>query len=715
MSVALDTGMFRRRGMRLVRQTEVAECGLASLAMVAAHHGLDIDLGTLRRQFPPSLRGVTLNALIGVADQLGFVGRAVKLSLDELSALDMPAVLHWNLNHFVVLEKVRGSRALIHNPEGRSKWYRISELSDHFTGIALELRPSEDFNAEDRRERLKLRQLWRRMSGLKRAFAQILILSLAMQAFVLASPYFMQVAIDRVVPALDASLLAVLALGFGLFTLMNAGAALLRAYVLLSAGTALSFGISANVARRLFRLPVAWFEKRHVGDILSRFQSVTPIRQALTEGAVAAFLDGGLALLTLAVMFFYSPALALLAIAAFGVYALIRVLLFLPQRDAQEESIVNRGKEQSLLIESLRGIVTLRLFGRESMRHALWQTKLTEAVNAEVQLGRISAWQDVARTLIFGLELVASIWLSIGQVIAGGFSLGMVFAYMAYKTQFLTNASSLIDKAFDFRMLGLHLERLADIALAEQDSGFVRRVSPTDELAGRIELRGIGFRYSASDPQVLRDVNLAVEPGEHVAVTGPSGGGKSTLVKIILGLLQPDEGEVLVDGVPLARFGQRNYYGQIAAVLQDDSLFAGSLGDNIAFFDDDADHERIVAAARQAAIHEEIMAMPMRYETLIGDMGSTLSGGQKQRVLLARALFRRPRLLVIDEGTSHLDPKREREINAAIANLGITRIVVAHRAESLASADRVYRLGGTGSTQLEPLDPAAPSTPLSLA
>lgn len=701
MSAALDLGLLRRRGVPLVRQTEVAECGLACLAMVAGYYGLDIDLGSLRRQFPPSSRGAALKSLIEVADQLGFASRAVKLDLEELPALRAPAVLHWNLNHYVVLERTKGGKALIHNPDGRSKWYGFEELSDHFTGVALELHPAEDFQPEDRRQRLKLRQLWRSMTGLKRALVQILLLSLVMQAFVLASPYYMQIAIDRALPALDGSLLAVLALGFALFTIMNAGASLLRSYVLLAAGTSLSFGVAANVARRLFRLPVAWFEKRHVGDILSRFQSVAPIRQALTEGAVAALLDGALALLTLAVMFFYSAALALLALAAFAAYALVRVFTFPAQRDAQEESIVNRGKEQSMLIESLRGVVTLRLFGREGMRHALWQTKLTEAVNAEVQFGRVAAWQETARVLIFGLETVASIWFAIGYVISGGFSLGMVFAYLAYKTQFLTNASSLIDKGVEFRMLGLHLERLSDIALAPEDAGFSRNPPATGAIEGRIEMCGVSFSYSPSEPPVLRNISFAVAPGEHVAITGPSGGGKSTLVKIILGLLEPNEGEVHVDGVPLGRFGPRNYHGQVAAVLQDDSLFAGSLGDNIAFFDERVDIDRVAAAAREAAIHDEILAMPMQYETLVGDMGSSLSGGQKQRVLLARALYRRPRVLVIDEGTSHLDPECERQINAAVSAMGITRIVVAHRAETIEAADRVYRLGTDGLVPFE--------------
>lgn len=688
----LDLGLLRRRRVRLVRQTEVAECGLASLAMVAGFHGMDVDLGTLRRRFQPSLRGVALRSLIAMADRLGLAARAVKLPLERLGALHLPAILHWDMSHYVVLEEVRGGKALIHDPEGHSRRLTMRQVSEHFTGVALELRPTDDFEpASHPRARLRLPQLWRRITGLKRALAQTLVLSLVMQAFVLASPYYMQVAIDAALPALDRDLLAVLALGFGLFTLINAGAALLRSFVLLSAGAALGYGVSVNVARRLFRLPVAWFERRHVGDILSRFQSITPIREFLTEDAVAAVLDGVLAVLTLTVMFLYSPTLAFVALAAFALYGLVRLVSFAAQREAQEEAIMAAGREQSTMIESLRGITTLRLFNRESQRHALWQTRLTDSVNASVGLARLNAWQTIANTLILGLETIVSVWLAIRLVIDGGFSVGMVFAYIAYKTQFLQKAASLVDQAVAFRMLGLHLERLSDIALAEQDESFAREASASGRpLAGRIELRDVSFRYSPADPLVLDGVDLVVEPGEHVAITGPSGGGKSTLVKILLGLVEPTGGEVLVDGVPLARFGHKRYHDQVGGVLQDDSLFAGSLAENIALFDDAADMDRVVGSATAAALHDEIAAMPMGYETLVGDMGSSLSGGQRQRLLLARALYRRPGLLVVDEGTSALDPAREQMVNAAIARLGITRVVVAHRAETILSARRVY-------------------------
>lgn len=686
----LQLGFAKRTAVRLIRQTEVAECGLASLAMVANFHGMDTDLGTLRRRFQPSSRGASLKSLVAMADNMGMTPRPVKLPLDQIANLHLPAILHWNMNHYVVLEQVKRGEALIHDPEGRSRWFPMAEVSKHFTGVALELEPAQNFEIGRRRERLRLTQLWRRITGMKRALVQTLLLSIVMQAFVLASPYYMQIAVDSALPSLDRSLLSVLALGFGLFTIVNAGAAMLRSFVLLAAGTSLGFGISSNVARRLFRLPIAWFEKRHVGDVLSRFQSITPIRQILTEGAVATALDGTLALFTFAVMLFYSPALALVALIAFVAYGVVRIVSFPALRQAQEDAIADAGREQSAMIETLRGIVTLRLFNREAARHSLWQTKLTDATNASVSVARIGAWQTFANTLIMGIETVIAIWLAVGFVIDGGFSVGMVFAYLAYKAQFLQKAGSLIDQAIAFKMLGLHLERLSDIALADQDVSFADGAHGDARLEGRIELKGIRYRYSPTDPLVLDGVNLVIEPGDHIAITGASGGGKSTLIKILLGLVEPEDGEVLVDGVPLARFGHKNFHEQIGAVLQEDSLFAGSLADNIALFDEEADMQRVIDSAIAAALHDDIAAMAMGYDTFVGDMGSSLSGGQKQRLLLARALYRRPRMLVMDEGTSHLDPAREEAVNAAVAKLGITRVIIAHRLETIVSARRIY-------------------------
>ncbi len=670
----------------------MAECGLACLAMVANYHGLRVDLGMLRRRFVPSLRGAPLKTLMSIADQIGLAPRAVKLPIEELGNLEMPAVIHWDMNHFVVVEKVVRDRALIHNPASNSRWLKLDEVSNHFTGVALELRPTPEFEQKDERRRLKLSQLWQSMTGLKRALVQTVLLSAVLQAYILALPYYMQLAVDRVLPAQDYDLLVVLAFGFGLFMLINVGASLLRSFVLLHAGTSLGYGLATNVARRLFRLPISWFEKRHVGDVLSRFQSVGPIQDLLLTGAIAALIDGIMAVLTLTVMFYYSATLASIALIAFVLYLVVRIVSFAFERDAIEETITTTAAEQSMMIESLRGMTALRLFNRETLRHAQWQGKLIDNTNADVRRARINIWQQTTNGLLFGAENILSVYLAIAFVLDGGFSVGMAFAYLAYKSQFTQKTAGLVDQFITFRLIGLHLERLSDIALSEEDASFGPSAETQTTLEGRIELQDIRFRYSPSDPLVLDGLSLKVRPGEHIAITGPSGGGKSTLVKILLGLVQPDDGTFLIDGKSLEQFGHKSYHEQIAAVLQEDSLFAGTLADNIALFDEAPSMDRVVAAAAAASIHDDIKLMPMQYETLVGDMGSALSGGQKQRVLLARALYRQPRVLVMDEGTAHLDIKHENAVNAAISELGITRIIIAHRKETVDSAEQVYTL-----------------------
>jgi ATP-binding cassette subfamily B protein RaxB len=690
-SHGMDLGMWPTHRIRLVRQSEATECGLAALAMIGNSWGHDFDLGGLRRRFGISSRGVSLRGLMQMADQLGFTSRPLKVALTGLSSVQLPAVLHWDLNHFVVLEKVEKGRVFILDPAQDGRWHDEASLSKHFTGVALELRPTTDFEPEQDRRRLRLTQLWSGAHGVRRTIAQVAILSLVLQAYALATPYLLQLAVDQALPAFDNDLLVVLALGFGLFSLVNAGASLLRAFVLLASGTALSFGIASNVARRLMRLPVGWFEKRTVGDVLSRFQSVQPVQKLLTESAAASLIDGLLALLTLALMLAYSPMLTAVPVASLLLYAALRALTLPAERRAENERIAAAGREQGAMIETLRGIVTLRLAGRETMRHAVWQNKLSESLGASYAHERIRAWQAAASTLLGGLEMVLVIALGIGLAIRGGFSVGMVFAFLAYRQQFATTTKNLIDRAIDLRMMGLHLERLSDIALTREDQGFFEPDAADEPLRGEIELKGVTYAYGLHDPPVLKGVDLRVAPGEHVAITGVSGGGKTTLAKIILGLLDPTSGEVLVDGAPLQRMGRRAFREQVAAVLQDDLLFAGTIADNVAGFDQ-VEPERLQAALEAAAVADDIAAMPMKQLTLVGDMGSALSGGQRQRILLARALYRQPRVLVVDEGTAHLDLAHERVVNRNISAMGITRIVIAHRRETIEAADRVITL-----------------------
>jgi len=707
---------FSGRGrLPLVRQTEAAECGLACLAMVASFHGHHVDLNTLRRRYPVSLNGVTLRSLMQVASQLHLLGRPLRFELEHLPQLRLPAILHWDLSHFVVLKAIGRRSITILDPAGGEKFVPLAEASKHITGVALELSPSEVFVPRDDRARLPLSIFWSQLRGSGHALVQIFVLSTVLQLLVLTAPFYMQITVDEVIARGDVDLLLVLALGFGLLTLMRVASSALRSLILLIVQNLVQFQLGARLFRHLIRLPMSFFEKRHIGDVLSRFTSLQPIRNLLAEGMIAAVLDGIMAVLTLAMMFIYSAQLALIVLSALVLYAALRLALYRILWQRTEATIQAGAEESSTFIETVRAIQSLKLFNRESERESQWLNRYAEVANANVRLGRAKVAFTTLNDMIFGLETIVTVYLAARLALGNYLTIGMIFAFMSYKQHFSEKAVQLVEKALDFRILGLHLERLSDIALTPLESGHDRALAYSRPIRGSIELRGVFFRYSENDPFVLEDINLAIEPGEFVTIMGPSGGGKTTLLKIMLGLLEPSSGEVLVDGVPLPTLGVRAYREQVAAVMQEDQLLSGSIADNICFFDPEFDQERMIRCTQLAGIHDEILATPMSYNSLVGDMGSSLSGGQKQRVLLARALYREPRILYLDEGTAHLDLENERHINESLAKLNMTRISVAHRPAISAGADRLILLSKTirserrGSkyaelTRQEPLD-----------
>jgi ATP-binding cassette, subfamily B, bacterial CvaB/MchF/RaxB len=684
---------FRGRGhLPLVRQSEAAECGLACLAMVASFHGHRVDLNTLRRRYPVSLNGVTLRSLIQVAIHMGLVSRPLRFELGNLRQLRLPAILHWDMSHFVVLKSVCRKGITIHDPASGTKFVTVAEASKHLTGVALELTPAEGFVRRDESARLPLSVFWSQLSGSGHALVQIFVLSIVLQILVLAAPFYMQITIDEVIARGDVDLLLVLALGFGLLMLVRVASTGIRSLVLLIVQNVLHFQLGARLFHHLIRLPAAFFEKRHIGDILSRFTSLQPIRNLLAEGMIAAVIDGIMAVLTLAMIFVYSPLLAFVVLGALALYATLRLALYRILWLRTEATIQASAQESSNFIESVRAIQSLKLFNRESEREGQWLNRYAEVVNANVRLGRTKIAFSSINDLIFGLETIITIYLAAKLVLANQLTVGMVFAFMAYRQHFIDKSVALVEKALDFRILGLHLERLSDIALTPRERGHDQPLFYTRPILGRIELRNVFFRYAEAEPFVLEDISLTVEPGEFITIMGPSGGGKTTLVKVMLGLLEPTSGEVLVDGVPLSTVGVRAFREQVAAVMQDDQLLSGSIADNICFFDPEYNQDKLLQCARLAAIHDEIMAMPMTYNSLVGDMGSSLSGGQKQRVLLARALYREPRILFLDEGTAHLDVDNERLINESLRQLRMTRISIAHRPDMASGADRIVHI-----------------------
>jgi ATP-binding cassette, subfamily B, bacterial CvaB/MchF/RaxB len=684
-----------RHHLPTIQQTEAAECGLACLAMISSYHGHRIDLNTLRRRHPVSLKGVTLRALIQVASQMHLACRPLRFELGQLTQLHLPAIVHWDMNHFVVLKSVTRKGIVVHDPASGEKFFPIAEASKHLTGIALELSPSEGFLPKDERARLPFLAFWSQLRGSTHALVQILILSAILEAFVIVSPFYLQLTVDEVIAKGDADLLTVLALGFGLLTAIRVASSAIRSLILLIVQNVLHYQIGARLFHHLVRLPIAYFEKRHIGDILSRFTSIEPIRSALAEGMIAATIDGVMAVATLVMIFVYSTQLALVVLTAFAFYTVLRLGLYRLLRDRSLAVIEAKAYENSTFIETLRAIQSLKIFNRESDRETQWLNRYADVVSANVRLGRTKIAFATINDALFGLESVIAIYLAARLALSNSLTIGMIFAFMSYKQHFTDKAVQLVEKTLDFRILELHLERLADIALSPLDRGHDQLLTYTRQIQGRIELRNVSFRYAESEPFVLDDVSLVIEPGEFVTIMGPSGGGKTTLIKVMLGLLEPTEGEVLIDGTPLSTIGPRAYREYIGAVMQDDQLLSGSIADNICFFDPSFDQERMIQCANLAGIHEEIMAMPMTYNSLIGDMGSSLSGGQKQRVMLARALYRRPRILFLDEGTAHLDVAAEKHINESLKRLQMTRISVAHRPEISSGADRILGIAKT--------------------
>jgi len=681
-----------RRRIDPILQTESAECGLACLAMVAGWHGYRTDLPTLRRRFSISLKGATLKQLIDIAGSLEFGARPLRLELDELGDLKLPCILHWDLNHFVVLTRVTARGITILDPARGEVRLFCAEASKHFTGIALELTPSPSFRKKRERQSIDLRALFGRVAGLRKSLAQIMLLALALEVFALISPFFMQWVVDGAITSADRDLLVVLALGFGLLVLVQTAIGLARSWVVLFMSTHLGLQWNGNVFAHLLRLPAVWFEKRHMGDIVSRFGSVGAIQHTLTTSFVEAVLDGVMAIATMVVMLFYSATLSLIVFGALVIYGILRWAAYRPLMQASAEQIVLSAKASSIFMESVRAATSIKLFNHEEDRRARWMNATVDATNRQLATEKMMIGYRIANTLLSGTENILIVYLGALAVMDNVFSVGMLFAFVSYKSTFSGRVGSLIDKFVELKMLRLQGERLADIVLEKpenQGHGVEREI---EELT--LEAKNLSFRYGDAEPWVLKDLNLTVAPGESLAIAGPSGCGKTTLLKILLGLLPPTEGEIRVGGIRIEQLGARQYRKLIGAVMQEDQLLAGSIGENIAFFDLKPDQKRIEDCARLAAVHEEIMAMPMGYATLIGDMGTAISGGQKQRVLLARALYKQPKLLFLDEATSHLDVQREGIVNAGVRGLKLTRVIVAHRPQTIASAERVIVLEG---------------------
>lgn len=686
----LAIGLVKRN--TLVQQTEAAECGLACLAMICRHYGKPVDLISLRHQYARSSRGTTLTGLSAIAQQLGLATRPLSLDLDELAALQLPCVLHWEFNHFVVLVRVSRRRITLHDPASGRRYLTRKAFSNGFTGVALEAWPDSHFTATAVRHLFSPGKLLRGVHGLKAALAKIFCLSLVLESINLLLPVGTQWVMDHAIPASDRGLLTLICLALLLFILLQGAVSMVRAWSSLVLGTLINVQWQSKLFTHLLRLPLDYFARRKLGDIQARFASLDALRSTFTASIVGAMMDSIMVVGVLVMMLLYGGWLTAAVMAFVLIYVLIRLVSYPYYRALSEEMLIKEARASSFFMETLFGIGTVKMQGMTTRRAEHWLNLHIDSINTGIRVTKVEMLLGGINTLMVACDNVVILWLGTRLVMDNQMTIGMFVAFGVFRSQFSDRVRSLIDFLLQLRMTSLHNERIADIALhrpepRRSDIPYRAVLQPLT-----LHVHALCYGYDGDSPSVLHNLTFTLVAGESVAVVGPSGCGKTTLMKVLCGLIQPDSGRIEVDGIDIQQLGINNYQKRIASVMQDDKLFAGSIRQNICAFSEEVDETWMVTCARMSALHEVIDALPMRYETLVGELGEGLSGGQKQRLFIARALYKKPGLLFMDEATSALDAESERQVNAAIKQLRITRLIIAHRHTTIASADRVIVL-----------------------
>ncbi|EEF9885102.1 peptidase domain-containing ABC transporter, partial [Salmonella enterica subsp. enterica serovar Kentucky] len=678
-----------QRRVPVIHQTETAECGLACLAMICGHFGKNIDLIYLRRKFNLSARGATLAGINGIAEQLGMATRALSLELDELRVLKTPCILHWDFSHFVVLVSVKRNRYVLHDPARGIRYISREEMSRYFTGVALEVWPGSEFQSETLQTRISLRSLINSIYGIKRTLAKIFCLSVVIEAINLLMPVGTQLVMDHAIPAGDRGLLTLISAALMFFILLKAATSTLRAWSSLVMSTLINVQWQSGLFDHLLRLPLAFFERRKLGDIQSRFDSLDTLRATFTTSVIGFIMDSIMVVGVCVMMLLYGGYLTWIVLCFTTIYIFIRLVTYGNYRQISEECLVREARAASYFMETLYGIATVKIQGMVGIRGAHWLNMKIDAINSGIKLTRMDLLFGGINTFVTACDQIVILWLGAGLVIDNQMTIGMFVAFSSFRGQFSERVASLTSFLLQLRIMSLHNERIADIALHEKEEKKPEIEIVADMGPISLETNGLSYRYDSQSAPIFSALSLSVAPGESVAITGASGAGKTTLMKVLCGLFEPDSGRVLINGIDIRQIGINNYHRMIACVMQDDRLFSGSIRENICGFAEEMDEEWMVECARASHIHDVIMNMPMGYETLIGELGEGLSGGQKQRIFIARALYRKPGILFMDEATSALDSESEHFVNVAIKNMNITRVIIAHRETTLRTVDRV--------------------------
>lgn len=669
-------------------QSESSECGLACIAMVLAAYDYHIDMNTMRRMAGSFPHGCTLNDLLNISSNFNLNTRPLRLEMDDLVKLRLPAILHWDFRHFVVLKSINKRSLTIHDPAVGVRKYPLLEASHHITGIAIELEPGKSFKPDNKSRISKIRDLFKSYPGFYTSISQLLLMTMLVQFFTIFSAFFMQLVVDESLARNDADVLKVIAFAFLIAGALRVFISYIRAQVKIYLSNRIGVQLVCNVMSHLFALPVSYFDSRHTGDLVSRFGSIGRIRKTLCEDFITVALDAGFSLTTFFVIALLSPLLALVVFCFLAVYFLFRILCINVARSLENRVIDSEAKTESVMMENLRAVEVIKFYCREMSRMMVWRNHFANQLHSQWLLDRFSSKVSAGMSLILMGENIVVVYLAANLVLNNQITIGVMVAFMSLKNHLGQSVQSFSEKFVEIKLMKLHLERVSDITLTERESEFPMQSALQYRFPGAIRLVEASFSYAEGELPIFSGISFQIEAGEMALISGASGSGKSTLLKLICGLLMPTSGGVYIDDqlidIEKGRFIRRN----CAGVLQSDQLFSGSIVDNITLYESEVDYDWLSKVLALVSADEFINQLPMREHSLIGDMGITMSAGQQQRLLLARAVYARPSILFLDEATANIDAGTARQIMINIKSLGVTTVVVTHQEDLLPRLDR---------------------------
>ncbi|WP_433502241.1 peptidase domain-containing ABC transporter [Pseudonocardia halophobica] len=668
------------------------ECGLACLTMILNYHGCGISLSELRTRSGVGRDGLSALDIVRTARSNGLRVRAVSLPHSDFRYVPLPAIVHWEFDHFLVVERWSARRVDVVDP-ARGRWRLTPDEFDRgFTGVALLLEPGTAFARRPAPSRTAFRtyvlQYIRQSPG---TFLQILALSLLLLVAGLALPALTKVVVDQVLPFRMQDLLPVLAIGIVALALSQIVTTLLREWLLVYLRARIDIQMTLGFVEHLLGLPYRYFQQRSTGDLLARVGSNAVLRELLSNQLLSTVMDSSLVAFYLIILITQSPPFGLLTLAIGLLEVLILILSNGAVRRLASRELAAFGKSQGALAESLVGIATLKASGAEQRALERWSNTFFDHLNISLRYGYVSGTLAAVLTTLPSFGQLALLWVGATQVLNGSLTVGTMVAFLALAAAFFAPLTSLVRSGQQFQLVGANLDRISDVTKAEPEQ-HGQALEPAPPLSGNIRIHGVSFRYAQTAPDVLRELDLSVDPGQRIAIVGPSGSGKSTLGKLLLGLYLPTEGRICYDGLDLDQLNWQELRRRFGVVLQESVLFSGSVLSNILLSDPLMGRERAMEAARIAAIHDDIMAMPMRYDTFVSEGGSALSGGQRQRLAIARAVAHQPKILLLDEATSHLDVETEQQVTRNLHALACTQIIIAHRLSTVRDADTILVL-----------------------